>query len=254
MTIVNPELGFYALAGQPKSPRDLIEELQQGEAMGLGTAFLSERYNSKEICTLSGAAGAVTDRIRIATAATNHNTRHPIVTAGYAVLRKTLGDIWGNYPMVFRFLCGQMLLQAAVSAVIGLATVYMVSFMGMSTGMVAAVFGLAMVGIPPGAALASTLAKRMDIQKVVIATCLLWTASFVVAPWVLGPDESGGRTVALLLFAVLWGLCFGMTFTATKAMYTTIIPGGREAEPVTQTSAEHLLDCNESAVLHSSMA
>ena len=35
MTTVNPELGFYALAGQPKSPRDLIEELQQGEAMGI---------------------------------------------------------------------------------------------------------------------------------------------------------------------------------------------------------------------------
>jgi len=85
MPSLNPELGFYALAGQPKSPRDLIEELQQGEAMGLGTAFLSERYNSKEICTLSGAAGAVTNSIRIATAATNHNTRHPIVTAGYAL-------------------------------------------------------------------------------------------------------------------------------------------------------------------------
>jgi probable F420-dependent oxidoreductase len=85
MTPINPELGFYALAGQPESPRDLIEEVQQGEAMGLGTAFLSERYNSKEICTLSGAAGAVTSSIRIATAATNHNTRHPIVSAGYAL-------------------------------------------------------------------------------------------------------------------------------------------------------------------------
>ncbi|MEM9177156.1 MAG: TIGR03857 family LLM class F420-dependent oxidoreductase [Myxococcota bacterium] len=85
MTTRNPELGFYALAGQPESPRDLIEEVRAGEAMGLGTAFLSERYNQKEICTLSGAAGAVTDSIRIATAATNHNTRHPIVTAGYAL-------------------------------------------------------------------------------------------------------------------------------------------------------------------------
>ena len=85
MPIRHPELGFYALAGQPESPRDLIEECQAGEAMGFGTAFLSERYNSKEICTLSGAAGAVTDTIRIATAATNHNTRHPIVTAGYAL-------------------------------------------------------------------------------------------------------------------------------------------------------------------------
>ncbi len=85
MVTVNEELGFYALAGQPKSPRDLIEELRQGEVLGFGTAFLSERYNSKEIGTLSGAAGAVTERIRIATAATNHNTRHPIVTAGYAL-------------------------------------------------------------------------------------------------------------------------------------------------------------------------
>ncbi len=85
MPETNPELGFYALAGQPESPRDLIAEVQQAEAMGLGTAFLSERYNQKEICTLSGAAGAVTEKIRIATAATNHNTRHPIVSAGYAL-------------------------------------------------------------------------------------------------------------------------------------------------------------------------
>ena len=85
MPTVLDELGFYALAGQPESPREILDELRQAEALGLGTAFLSERYNSKEICTLSGAAGAVTDSIRIATAATNHNTRHPIVTAGYAL-------------------------------------------------------------------------------------------------------------------------------------------------------------------------
>ena len=82
---VKPEIAFYTLAGQPESPRDMLEELREGEAMGFGTAFISERYNSKEACTLSGAAGAVTDRLRIATAATNHNTRHPMVTAGYAL-------------------------------------------------------------------------------------------------------------------------------------------------------------------------
>jgi probable F420-dependent oxidoreductase len=84
-TVPNPELGFFGLAGQPKSPRELIAELRDAEQLGLGTAFLSERYNSKEICALSGAAGAVTESIRIATAATNHNTRHPIVTAGFAL-------------------------------------------------------------------------------------------------------------------------------------------------------------------------
>jgi probable F420-dependent oxidoreductase len=85
MPIVNEELGFYTLAGQPKSPRDMLGELRQAEEIGLGTAFISERYNSKEACTLCGAAGAVTESIRIATAATNHNTRHPIVTAGHAL-------------------------------------------------------------------------------------------------------------------------------------------------------------------------
>ncbi|MEL7207793.1 MAG: TIGR03857 family LLM class F420-dependent oxidoreductase [Actinomycetota bacterium] len=84
------ELGFYTLAGQADSSRDLIEEVRTAESMGLGTAFISERFDKKEAATLSGAAGAVTERIRIETAATNHNTRHPMVTAGYARTMQSL--------------------------------------------------------------------------------------------------------------------------------------------------------------------
>ena len=84
------ELGFYALPGQPDSSRDLVNEVRDGEAMGFGTVFISERYNKKEAATLCGAAGAVSDRIRISTAATNHNTRHPIVTAGFARTMQSL--------------------------------------------------------------------------------------------------------------------------------------------------------------------
>ncbi|MGB3735283.1 MAG: TIGR03857 family LLM class F420-dependent oxidoreductase [Ilumatobacter sp.] len=80
----HPELGFYTLAGAPESPRELIGEIHDAEAMGLGAAFISERFNVKEAATLSGAAAAVSDEIRIITGATNHNTRHPIVTASYA--------------------------------------------------------------------------------------------------------------------------------------------------------------------------
>jgi probable F420-dependent oxidoreductase len=87
---VLPELGFYTLAGQPESSRELVKEVIQGESMGLGTVFISERYNKKEAATLSGAAGAVSDTITIATAATNHNTRHPMVTAGYARTMQSL--------------------------------------------------------------------------------------------------------------------------------------------------------------------
>ena len=80
-----PELGFYALAGAPGSPRAILDEVRDAEAMGLGTAFISERFDVKEAATLSGAAAAVSERIRIATAATNQTTRHPIVTASYAM-------------------------------------------------------------------------------------------------------------------------------------------------------------------------
>jgi len=79
------ELAFYTLAGAPNSPRDLIDEVKMGEALSLGSAFISERFNIKEAATLCGAAGAVTERLGIATAATNHNTRHPMVSAAWAM-------------------------------------------------------------------------------------------------------------------------------------------------------------------------
>ncbi len=84
------ELGFYTLAGQPDSSRDLVQEVVDAEAMGLGTAFISERYNLKEAAVLCGAAGAVSDRIAIQTATTNHNTRHPMVSAGIARTMQSL--------------------------------------------------------------------------------------------------------------------------------------------------------------------
>ena len=89
-TAAHPELGFYALAGHAESSRDLIDEVRAGEAMGFGTVFVSERYDKKEAATLCGAAGAITDTITIATAATNHNTRHPMVTAGFARTMQSL--------------------------------------------------------------------------------------------------------------------------------------------------------------------
>jgi probable F420-dependent oxidoreductase len=86
------EIGFYTLAGAPSSPRDLIGEISDAEAMGIGAAFISERFNIKEALTLSGAVGAVSDHIGIATAATNHNTRHPMVTASHAMTMHKLTD------------------------------------------------------------------------------------------------------------------------------------------------------------------
>ena len=101
------KLGFYTLAGAPKSPHDLIQEVHDGERLGLDWVFISERFNIKEAATLSGAVGAVSSHIQIATGATNINTRHPIITASYATTmhrltngRFTLGLGRGIDPMM----------------------------------------------------------------------------------------------------------------------------------------------------------
>lgn len=87
---IHSELGFYVLAGQAASTRDALAEVADGERLGFGTAFVSERYNKKEAAALSGAIGALSERLVIQTAATNHNTRHPMVTAGFARTMQSL--------------------------------------------------------------------------------------------------------------------------------------------------------------------
>lgn len=79
------ELGFYTLAGHSATPHDLIAEVRDAERLGLGSAFVSERFNAKDAAVLSGAVAASSERLGIATAATNHNTRHPLVTATMAM-------------------------------------------------------------------------------------------------------------------------------------------------------------------------
>ncbi|TFV60301.1 TIGR03857 family LLM class F420-dependent oxidoreductase [Mycobacterium sp. PS03-16] len=79
------ELGYYLLAGAGgDGPATLMDEARRGEDLGFGTAFISERWNVKEASSLVGAACAVTGRMQIATAATNHNTRHPLITGSWA--------------------------------------------------------------------------------------------------------------------------------------------------------------------------
>jgi probable F420-dependent oxidoreductase len=100
------EIGFYTLAGQVDHPRDLIAEVLHAERLGIGECFVSERFSTKEAATICGALGAASQTIGITTAATNHNTRHPIVTASFATTmhrltggRFTLGIGRGIEPL-----------------------------------------------------------------------------------------------------------------------------------------------------------
>lgn len=56
MTQLN-ELGFYTLAGHSDSPRDAVQEARRAEERGIGAAFVSERFNVKDACALSGPWG-----------------------------------------------------------------------------------------------------------------------------------------------------------------------------------------------------
>ncbi len=91
------ELAVYALAGASTSPRDLIAEVRDAEAMGIGNAFVSERLTYKEAATICGAVAAVSERIGIATGVTNHYTRHPMVTAAHAMTMDALTG--GRYAL-----------------------------------------------------------------------------------------------------------------------------------------------------------
>ena len=48
------ELGFYTLAGHSDSPRDLVDEVREAERLGLGSAFISERFNVKDAADAVG--------------------------------------------------------------------------------------------------------------------------------------------------------------------------------------------------------
>ncbi len=76
-----PELGFYGLPGHTRQPREVLDQVRDAEALGIGNVMISERADYKEIASICGAVAAVTERIYIGTSATNGNTRHPVITA-----------------------------------------------------------------------------------------------------------------------------------------------------------------------------
>ncbi len=92
-----PEIGCYGLAGHTDAPRDLLDEVRLAERLGIGSVFLSERFNVKDAGVMAGAVAAATERIGIATAATNHNTRHPLVTATLATTAHRMSE--GRYAL-----------------------------------------------------------------------------------------------------------------------------------------------------------
>ena len=82
---VSPSSAATAWPATRAAPRDLLDEVRLAERLGLGSVFLSERFNVKDAARPGRRRrGRERARIGIGTAATNHNTRHPLVTATMA--------------------------------------------------------------------------------------------------------------------------------------------------------------------------
>ncbi len=80
-----PELACYGLPGHSDDPTELLTQLGDAERIGLGSVFISERFNVKEAATLTGASVVASQTLGIATGVTNANSRHPLVTASWAM-------------------------------------------------------------------------------------------------------------------------------------------------------------------------
>lgn len=89
-----PEFGYYGVPGHALDPTEVIEEITTGERLGLGSVWLSERLNTKNVEVMSGVAASLTTRMGIASGLmANLPLRHPMVTAGYA---STMSLLTGN--------------------------------------------------------------------------------------------------------------------------------------------------------------
>ncbi|HEY3844377.1 MAG TPA: TIGR03857 family LLM class F420-dependent oxidoreductase [Acidimicrobiales bacterium] len=91
-------LGCYVLPGGVRDPRPIVAQAHDAEALGLGTAWIGERYDTKDLPSLAGALTQTTTALRIGAAATHTQLRHPMVLAS---MGQTLQALSGG-----RFLLG----------------------------------------------------------------------------------------------------------------------------------------------------
>lgn len=74
-------LGAYVLPGAAHDPAAGIDQARATERMGFGTAWIGERYDTKDLGALAGALSQVTRRVQIAAGITHPYLRHPMVLA-----------------------------------------------------------------------------------------------------------------------------------------------------------------------------
>jgi len=85
-------LGSYVLPGGVSDPRPVVEQARCAETLGLGTAWIGERYDTKDLPSLAGALTQTTTALRIGAAVTHTQLRHPMVLASMGQTLQALSN------------------------------------------------------------------------------------------------------------------------------------------------------------------
>ncbi|HVV29986.1 MAG TPA: TIGR03857 family LLM class F420-dependent oxidoreductase, partial [Mycobacteriales bacterium] len=83
----------YVLPGGVSDPTKVIGQARAAEELGLGTVWIGERYDTKDLGSLAGALTQTTTTIRIGAAITHTGTRHPMTIAS---MGQTLQSLSGG--------------------------------------------------------------------------------------------------------------------------------------------------------------
>ncbi|HVW42624.1 MAG TPA: TIGR03857 family LLM class F420-dependent oxidoreductase [Amycolatopsis sp.] len=86
-------LGCYLMPGKTNDPRMALDEARTAESCGLEAVWIAEKYDVKDLPSLAGAIGQLTDSVRIGAAVTHLGMRHPMALAS---LGQTLQAITGG--------------------------------------------------------------------------------------------------------------------------------------------------------------
>lgn len=97
-TPVQRRFGCYVLPGRIKDSRRGIAEAQDAEEVGLGTAWLSERFALKDAPSLCGAMAQATSHIGIGGTTYFHN-RHPLTTVSFMSTMQAISG--GRFSLIF---------------------------------------------------------------------------------------------------------------------------------------------------------
>jgi 5,10-methylenetetrahydromethanopterin reductase len=93
------DLGTYILPGRVTDPNPGIGQAVAAEALGLGSVWVAERWEKKEVAVTLGALTQRTSEVRLVAGMTHFGTRHPIVLAGMAATLQALSG--GRFVLGF---------------------------------------------------------------------------------------------------------------------------------------------------------